>query len=202
MITSPRDALTSRLRFHWRLSNLSLVRSHLSPLDIFIYLLVLVSLTFAHLLRSTDLSQLVIAPRSATHTTVHMPRQKMIRSGKGRKKSAGGPRIKKDLPRSDEAFTGPTPRLTLTWKNRAADLRAESVTPSPNIDLGEHYGNVVEQLPVQTTRSGRPTKARKDDDYLYEDEYNNLLASSPPQKASHEGSDLDYQFGGSPSTRK
>lgn len=133
-----------------------------------------------------------------------MPPQRTVRTSKSRKKRASGSSKKKKQNTSDESYTGRTPRLILKFKAPTAEQLTEEAARNQNVNgnFDEDNEEVVEQLPVTTTRSGRAVKAKKLDDFVYSDDYNSQLASSPPGKTGQVGGDFDDQYGGSTSTRK
>lgn len=131
-----------------------------------------------------------------------MPPQRTVRTGRSRKKGARGSSKKKKQNTADESYTGKTPRLVLKFKPPTAEQLAAEEAQSLDGDFVEKDEEGVEQLPVITTRSGRAVKAKKLDDFVYSDDYNSQLASSPLGKTGQIGGDFDDQYGGSTSTRK
>lgn len=131
-----------------------------------------------------------------------MPPQRTVRTSKSRKKKAGGSSQKKKQNTRDESYTGKTPRLITKFKPPTAEQLAAEDAQSLDGSFVEKDEEGVKQLPVTTTRSGRAVKAKKLHDFVYSDDYNSQLASSPPGKTGQFGGDFDDQYGGSTSTRK
>ncbi|KAH7406860.1 hypothetical protein DE146DRAFT_734277 [Phaeosphaeria sp. MPI-PUGE-AT-0046c] len=125
-----------------------------------------------------------------------MTPQKRVKSSKGRKKGADGGRKKKNPSASDAHFGGPTSILKLRLRPHGV----EEVAPNPDGGIDEGNEEVVEHLAATTTRSGRAVKKNHHDDFVYSDDYNGQLASSPPRKPGDNGGTFDRQYGGSTST--
>lgn len=174
---------------------------------ILFYLLITLSSTPSHLLRSTDSSQLTSAPTPATPLTktAQMPKQKTVKASKrgGRGAGAGRGRGKKSAPpASEEPSDGPTPALIVRLRVPVASLPVDDAVPTPDINHDEDKDDVGTQSAVVKTRSGRAVKPKKDNTYVWGDDLSSQLASSPANRASDEIGESTYQYRGRTSTRK